>query len=92
MAGQVEELLSSSATCFNCESACGMLAYVDKDTGQVTKFEGNPHTLEAEEGIVPKDLQQLIKFKILSGYSTLFVELALEVREKSRNKSHGKRP
>ena len=30
-------------TCFNCESACGLLAYVDKDTGQVSKFEGNPH-------------------------------------------------
>ena len=30
-------------TCFNCESACGMLAYVDKDSGEVTKFEGNPH-------------------------------------------------
>ena len=30
-------------TCFNCESACGLLAYVDKDSGQVTKFEGNPH-------------------------------------------------
>ena len=30
-------------TCFNCESACGLLAYVDKETGQVTKFEGNPH-------------------------------------------------
>jgi len=28
--------------CFNCESACGLLAYVDKETGQVTKFEGNP--------------------------------------------------
>ena len=28
--------------CFNCESACGMLAYVDKETGQVAKFEGNP--------------------------------------------------
>jgi anaerobic selenocysteine-containing dehydrogenase len=28
--------------CFNCESACGMLAYVDKETGRVTKFEGNP--------------------------------------------------
>jgi anaerobic selenocysteine-containing dehydrogenase len=28
--------------CFNCESACGLLAYVDKDTGQVRKFEGNP--------------------------------------------------
>ena len=29
-------------TCFNCESACGLLAYVDKDTLQVRKFEGNP--------------------------------------------------
>jgi anaerobic selenocysteine-containing dehydrogenase len=28
--------------CFNCESACGLLAYVDKATGQVAKFEGNP--------------------------------------------------
>jgi len=29
-------------TCFNCESACGLLAYIDKATGQVRKFEGNP--------------------------------------------------
>ena len=29
-------------TCFNCESACGLLAYVDRETMQVTKFEGNP--------------------------------------------------
>ncbi len=29
-------------TCFNCESACGLLAYVDKDSGEVRKFEGNP--------------------------------------------------
>ena len=29
-------------TCFNCESACGLLAYVDKDTRHVRKFEGNP--------------------------------------------------
>ena len=29
-------------TCFNCESACGLLAYIDKDTFQVRKFEGNP--------------------------------------------------
>src|SRR5919199_2525596 len=28
--------------CFNCESACGLLAYIDKDTLQVQKFEGNP--------------------------------------------------
>ncbi len=29
-------------TCFNCESACGLLAYVDRETWQVRKFEGNP--------------------------------------------------
>ncbi len=29
-------------TCFNCESACGLLAYVDTGTRQVRKFEGNP--------------------------------------------------
>ncbi len=29
-------------TCFNCESACGLLAYVDRETFQVRKFEGNP--------------------------------------------------
>jgi anaerobic selenocysteine-containing dehydrogenase len=28
--------------CFNCESACGLLAYVDRDTGETAKFEGNP--------------------------------------------------
>src|ERR1700716_2007182 len=29
-------------TCFNCESACGLLAYVDKQTEEIRKFEGNP--------------------------------------------------
>ena len=29
-------------TCFNCESACGLLAYVDRETLEVRKFEGNP--------------------------------------------------
>ncbi|MFB3066963.1 MAG: molybdopterin-dependent oxidoreductase, partial [Planctomycetota bacterium] len=28
--------------CFNCESACGLLAYVDKATGKIRRFEGNP--------------------------------------------------
>ena len=28
--------------CFNCESACGLLAYVDRDTLDIKKFEGNP--------------------------------------------------
>ena len=28
--------------CFNCESACGLLAFMDKETGEVEKFEGNP--------------------------------------------------
>ena len=29
-------------TCFNCESACGLLAYVDRESLQITKLEGNP--------------------------------------------------
>jgi anaerobic selenocysteine-containing dehydrogenase len=28
--------------CFNCEAACGLLAYVDQETGRIRKFEGNP--------------------------------------------------
>ena len=28
--------------CFNCESACGLLAYTNKETGKIEKFEGNP--------------------------------------------------
>ena len=30
-------------TCFNCEACCGLLAYVDKDTGRIDRLEGNPH-------------------------------------------------
>ncbi len=30
-------------TCFNCESACGLTAYVDKSNGTIRKFEGNPY-------------------------------------------------
>jgi anaerobic selenocysteine-containing dehydrogenase len=28
--------------CFNCEAACGLLAYVDRDALTIQKFEGNP--------------------------------------------------
>ncbi len=30
-------------TCFNCEAACGLVAYVDKSTLEIQKLEGNPH-------------------------------------------------
>ncbi len=29
-------------TCFNCEAACGLTAFVDRETGTIAKFEGNP--------------------------------------------------
>ncbi|NBU65349.1 MAG: hypothetical protein EBS29_12755 [Chloroflexia bacterium] len=29
-------------TCFNCEAACGLVAYVDKADGKIRKVEGNP--------------------------------------------------
>ena len=28
--------------CFNCEASCGLLAYIDRDSMQIRKFEGNP--------------------------------------------------
>jgi anaerobic selenocysteine-containing dehydrogenase len=28
--------------CFNCESACGLLAFVDRRSGEIVRFEGNP--------------------------------------------------
>jgi len=28
--------------CFNCESACGLLAFINKETDEAEKFEGNP--------------------------------------------------
>ncbi len=36
------EYLLVPTTCFNCESACGLLAYVDKEDLSVRKVEGNP--------------------------------------------------
>ena len=29
--------------CFNCEAACGLVAYVDKDSKEIRKLEGNPY-------------------------------------------------
>ncbi|MCB9845472.1 MAG: molybdopterin-dependent oxidoreductase [Phycisphaeraceae bacterium] len=29
-------------TCFNCEAACGLVAYIDKASGKIRKLEGNP--------------------------------------------------
>jgi len=28
--------------CFNCEAACGLLGFVEKDTNRIRRFEGNP--------------------------------------------------
>ncbi|HSK15309.1 MAG TPA: molybdopterin dinucleotide binding domain-containing protein [Gaiellaceae bacterium] len=40
--GSARGTLLVPTTCFNCESACGLLAYVDRETLQVRRFEGNP--------------------------------------------------
>ena len=36
------EFMLIPTTCFNCESACGLLAHVAKDDLTITKVEGNP--------------------------------------------------
>ncbi len=41
---KVEKRFSLVPTiCFNCEAACGLVAYVDKESGRIRKLEGNPH-------------------------------------------------
>jgi anaerobic selenocysteine-containing dehydrogenase len=37
------EYMLVPTVCFNCEAACGLLAYVDKKTLEIQKLEGNPH-------------------------------------------------
>ena len=36
--------------CFNCEAACGLLAYVDKESGRVKKLRGQSRTIPAAAG------------------------------------------
>jgi anaerobic selenocysteine-containing dehydrogenase len=38
----VRESLVVPTVCFNCESACGQLAYVDPETFSIRKLEGSP--------------------------------------------------
>ena len=37
------EYMLVPTVCFNCESACGLTAFVDKRTFEIRKLEGNPH-------------------------------------------------
>ena len=37
------EYMLVPTVCFNCEAACGLLAYVDKENLEIQKLEGNPH-------------------------------------------------
>jgi anaerobic selenocysteine-containing dehydrogenase len=48
------QLLDHSQLCFNCESACGILAYVDKEKLTVRKIEGNPLHPAAGAGHAPR--------------------------------------
>ena len=41
--------------CFNCEAGCGLLAYVDKETGKIRKFEGNPEHPGSRGRTAPRD-------------------------------------
>jgi len=41
---KVEKTYSLVPTiCFNCEAGCGLLAYIDQETLEIRKFEGNPY-------------------------------------------------
>ena len=38
-----KEYMIVPTTCFNCESACGLTAYIEKDSMKIRKLEGNPY-------------------------------------------------
>lgn len=38
-----KEYMIVPTTCFNCESACGLTAYIDKSDMRIRKLEGNPY-------------------------------------------------
>jgi anaerobic selenocysteine-containing dehydrogenase len=40
--GEPKDYSVVPTACFNCEAGCGLLTYIDKDTGSIRKIEGNP--------------------------------------------------
>jgi anaerobic selenocysteine-containing dehydrogenase len=40
--GEPREYSLVPTACFNCEAGCGLLTYIDKETGKIRKIEGNP--------------------------------------------------
>ncbi|WP_265110805.1 molybdopterin-dependent oxidoreductase [Halosolutus halophilus] len=40
--GEPREYSLVPTACFNCEAGCGLLTYIDKETGEIRKIEGNP--------------------------------------------------
>ncbi|MFO7567053.1 MAG: hypothetical protein R6X02_30695 [Enhygromyxa sp.] len=56
--------------CFNCESACGLLAYVDKTTFEIRKFEGNPVHWAAAAATAPRARRPTTRPTIPSGSCT----------------------
>jgi len=36
-------LMIVPTTCFNCEAACGLMAFVDKQSLEIVRLDGNPH-------------------------------------------------
>ena len=40
--GEPREYSLVPTACFNCEAGCGLLTYIDRETGEIEKIEGNP--------------------------------------------------
>lgn len=40
--GEPREYSVVPTACFNCEAGCGLLTYIDKESGEIRKIEGNP--------------------------------------------------
>lgn len=56
--------------CFNCEAGCGLLAYVDKETQEIRKFEGNPMHPGSRGRNCAKARPRLIRYTIRNAFCT----------------------
>ena len=67
-------------TCFNCEANGGRLAWIDKDNGEIAKFEGNPTIPPAAATTAPRagrhhDLTEITGHMPFIGDGSLGVEV-----------------
>lgn len=78
-------------TCFNCEAACGLVAFIDKETGEVVKFEETQNTQQAAVATALKGLQRLTR-SLIRSESCIRFDVLVSADLANGNASLGRKP